>query len=111
MSSELKSVNMQLVLGLTVSVETADPKDEEWLGREGEVEPAARACSRDRQMRMNGEQGCISNLGSVGLCFCTALPSGQCRTVFLYCPSFPGQVPSRRAPSEMHGKEGAIPRF
>lgn len=75
MFSELKSVNVQLVLGLTVSVKTADPKDEEWLGREGEVQPAACACSRDRQMRMNGEQGCISNLGSIGLCFCTALPS------------------------------------
>lgn len=51
MSSELKPVNGQLVLGLAVPVETADPKDEEWLGREGEVQPAARACSRDRQMR------------------------------------------------------------
>lgn len=63
MSSELKPVNGQLVLGLAVPVETADPKDEEWLGREGEVQPAAHACSRDRQMRGEWRTGMYLKLG------------------------------------------------
>lgn len=45
MSSEVKPATWQLVLGLAVPIETAEPKAEDWLGREGEILAVACAFS------------------------------------------------------------------